>query len=163
MLVFQDVNVLRQRTLRICDCFSADGRRFDLPKDGQGSQADFRDKILKLEKEITTIAKVIQMSRGQLRQYLAEGSKMEHTDVSSLAICKLFVEKERSTYEALNMLHQSGNVFSGYIWSPADKKTLVKELNNSSSANSSLQIEEVEFDKLNPPTCFKTNDFTEVF
>ena len=34
VLVFQDVNVLRQKTLRICDCFSSDGRRYNLPKDG---------------------------------------------------------------------------------------------------------------------------------
>jgi len=40
---------------------------------------------------------------------------------SSLAIAKLFIEKERSTYEALNMMQQSGTIFTGYIWSHADK------------------------------------------
>lgn len=34
VLVFQDVNVLRQRTQKVCETFSPEGRRFSLPKNG---------------------------------------------------------------------------------------------------------------------------------
>ena len=37
VLVFQDVFVLKQKTLRICDTFSPDGKRYGLPNDGQGT------------------------------------------------------------------------------------------------------------------------------
>jgi hypothetical protein len=46
VLVFQDVYVLKQKTLRICDTFSPDGKRYGLPNDGQGTQADYRDKMV---------------------------------------------------------------------------------------------------------------------
>lgn len=34
VLVFQDVNVLRQRTQKVCETLSPEGRRFSLPKNG---------------------------------------------------------------------------------------------------------------------------------
>jgi len=46
VLVFQDVYVLKQKTLRICDTFSPDGKRYGLPNDGPGTQADYRDKMV---------------------------------------------------------------------------------------------------------------------
>lgn len=63
VLVFQDVNVLRQRTQRICDSFSPDGRNFSLPKNGQGSQQDYRDEIIKLNKSIQNIQMIISTTK----------------------------------------------------------------------------------------------------
>lgn len=56
---------------------------------------------------------------------------MPDNDLSSISqfiVYDLFIQKEKSTYETLNMLQQSRNSFYGYIWSPADKQSLNKEL-----------------------------------
>jgi V-type H+-transporting ATPase subunit a len=69
------------------------------------------------------------------------------------------------------MLQQSRNQFYGYAWSPADKKSLNKELAKSvghlnmwgNFESADLQIDEVHYKTLVPPTHFLTNDVTEPF
>ena len=48
VLVFQDGSVLKHKVMRICDSFSPDNKRYQLPKEGQATQAEYRDEVVKL-------------------------------------------------------------------------------------------------------------------
>jgi hypothetical protein len=52
VLVFNDGSVLKHRVMKICDTFSPDSKRYQLPKDGQASQAEYRDEVVRLQNEI---------------------------------------------------------------------------------------------------------------
>lgn len=93
---------------------------------------------------------------------------------SLIEVYRLFTQNEKSTYETMNMLQSSGNVFYGYFWSPCDKTSLNSEIMkkegnytvnmfNQNIDQLEVQIEEVPFTKLCPPTFFETNEFTWAF
>ena len=52
VLVFQDGSVLKHKVMKICDTFSPENKRYSLPKDGQASQAEYRDEVVKIQGEI---------------------------------------------------------------------------------------------------------------
>ena len=60
----------------------------------------------------------------------------------------------------------------GVCWSPLNKPQLLEAFygpsddllsNHESPRHLRIQIEEIKFTELNPPTFFKTNEFTEVY
>ena len=72
----------------------------------------------------------------------------------------------------MNKLKQEGNLFTGFLWSPLPKHQLKYELEFGenqrnledfaapSTQQAQVQLEEVFYNRVMPPTLFKTNDFT---
>lgn len=83
VLVFQDGSVLKHKVMRICDSFSPDNKRYQLPKDGQATQGEYRDEVVKIQTEIQNLLQVINMSASQLRQYLEQALEIPGFDRSA--------------------------------------------------------------------------------
>lgn len=55
VLVFQDGQALKHKVFKICESFSPENKRYELPKDGQATQEEYRDEIVKIEGEIHSL------------------------------------------------------------------------------------------------------------
>jgi V-type H+-transporting ATPase subunit a len=107
--------------------------------------------------------------------------------VSLMSVIETFTKKEKAIYEVMNRLksNQAGSLYFGYFWSHVDKDQIIyqlqtqlnkEEFDNSEiqmamiqpnadllNLESDLQIEEVPFSSLTPPTYIRTNEVTWVF
>jgi hypothetical protein len=63
VLVFQDVHVLRSKIKKICEIYS-NGQTYRLPRDGQGSFAEYRDEILQVDKKIDKLKQLTLLSKA---------------------------------------------------------------------------------------------------
>lgn len=72
------------------------------------------------------------------------------------------------------MLTRQGSIVHGYVWTSQTKQefldifygpevNLLSDVRPHSPRNYSVQVEEIRSEKLNPPTLFKTNEFTKYF
>jgi V-type H+-transporting ATPase subunit a len=89
-----------------------------------------------------------------------------------IAFYSQFLRREKSIYCYLNKFRREGSLVYGVCWSPLNKPQLLEAFygpsddllsNHESPRHLRIQIEEIKFTELNPPTFFKTNEFTEVY
>jgi len=110
VLVFQDVHVLRSKIKKICEIYS-NGQTYRLPRDGQGSYAEYSDEILQADKKIEKLKQLTLLSKAQLKQYLRQSLSVSSRKESLMIVYLLYVQKERALYDSLNKLQQNGNLF----------------------------------------------------
>ena len=91
----------------------------------------------------------------------------EHSKISLLKVYEMYMQKELRTYEAMNYLKAGGNHFYGFFWSPLDLETINKTILNRNGLYSlsdlEFDLEYIKYERLPPPTSFKTNEFTAIF
>jgi len=93
--------------------------------------------------------------------YIEETLSLNLEDGSVVSIVDLYQAynlKEKRTFECMNMLQPSGNLLYGYFWSPLCLSELKEKL-KAHPDQVDLNLEEVPYSQLVPPTHFKTNDF----
>lgn len=90
VLVFQDIHVLRSKIKRICEIYS-NGQAYPLPRDGQGSYAEYRDEILKVDKKIENLKQLTLLSKAQLKQYLRQSLSISPRKESLMVVYLLYV------------------------------------------------------------------------
>lgn len=74
-------------------------------------------------------------SVNQLKDYLYDmnnsatnqSNNQEDAGISTLEIYKWFVAKEKSIYNAMNMLKLHKGTFIGYMWIPSEKQGIVAQ------------------------------------
>ena len=85
-----------------------------------------------------------------------------------------YLRREKAIFNCLNMLTRQGAIVHGYVWTPLNKQdfmetfygpevSLISDVSRTSARQLQLTVEEIRTDKLNPPTLFKTNEFTKYF
>lgn len=133
---------MKERILRICDSYASSAgkkpsdqavTRYELPRNGQGTSAEYRDEIVRKQKEAQELLSILNTSVAQFRVYLKQAIELpEHASsmnqVSLLRLYELFVLKQQSIYETLDKLSESGGTLMGYIWSPYTKIELERRL-----------------------------------
>ena len=106
-----------------------------------------------------------------MRQYLSEIQKIQGSEISLITFYQQFLRKEKLIYLSLNKFKREGTIVYGVGWSYLNKAELIEAFYGSdtdliqtdSPRHLQLQIEEIQFKELKPPTFFKTNEFTELF
>lgn len=110
-----------------------------------------------------------------MKEYLQGVQVMEeYPDVSACMFYLQFLRREKAIFRCLNMLTRQGSIIHGYVWSPlsrdeflekfyGEESGLIADLSSNSPRRLNLQVEEINKAKLNPPTFFKTNEFTKYF
>ena len=158
---------------RICQSFH--GKIFTLPEDGQNGPAPFRRMIKELKTKVMSINNLISLTKNQMKEYLSSIQNIsEFPEVSQSYFQLQYLRRERAIYACLNMLTRQGSIVHGYIWSPLSKDefiekffgpevSLLADRDENSPRRFNLQVEIIGSEKLNPPTMFKTNEFTKYF
>lgn len=151
------------------------GKIFPLPEDGQGGPQSFLRVMKEVKEKIKNIFGLIDVTKKQMRDYLEQVQNMDEADDVSLTLFYLqFVKRERTILGHLNMLRRQGQIVHGYVWSPLSKEeylekfygpevSLISDEKFRSARQYNLQVEEIPTDQLDPPTFFKTNEFTFAF
>lgn len=110
-----------------------------------------------------------------MKEYLVSIQDIsDYPEVSTTAFFLQFLRRERAIYMCLNKLTRSGTIVHGYVWTPLNSEefvekffgpevSLLAEQSLVSPRRYNLQVETIKSDKLNPPTMFKTNEFTKYF
>ena len=110
-----------------------------------------------------------------MKEYLISVQNIE--DFPEVSACQFYLQylrREKSIFHCLNMLTRQGPIVHGYVWTPLSLQefmeefygpeiSLIADAPSTSARQYQLQIEEIRTDKLNPPTLFKTNEFTKYF
>lgn len=78
--------------------------------------------------------------------------------MSTLEVYKWFVAKEKSIYNAINMMNARQSTFIGFIWAPVDKEAFIKDHLQNFSTTEFNRWNTNEESGLVPPTYFKSND-----
>jgi vacuolar-type H+-ATPase subunit I/STV1 len=92
------------------------------------------------------------------------------TRISLLAFYQQFVEKEKAIYSELNKFKRENSFVIAVCWSPLNKPDFLETfygdetnlISETSARRFRVQVEEISFNKIHPPTHFITNDFTAV-
>ena len=76
--------------------------------------------------------------------------------------------KEKMIYRVMNQLKKEGNLYYGFFWSNNPKYELIKKFESVHRGNMDIQdhnvqIEEILYTKIRPPTHIPTNEFTRPF
>lgn len=98
----------------------------------------------------------------------------EFPEISTTMFYLQFLRREKQIFHCLNMLTRQGQIVHGYVWTPLTKQefmekfygpevSLIADQSSGSARQYQLQVETISTDKLNPPTLFKTNEFTKYF
>lgn len=80
----------------------------------------------------------------------------------------MFLVKEKSLFQNMNFLKEKNHIYHGYCWVPLVYEESVMELlrkigqEDKNIVTGQLQISSIG-DMIEPPTYFKTNDFTIMF
>lgn len=110
-----------------------------------------------------------------MKEYLSGIQDIEdYPDVSKSMFYLQFLRREKAIFTCLNMLTRQGQIVHGYVWSTMSKQefmdkfygpevSLIADAPQNSARQYQLQVEEIRMDKLNPPTHFRTNEFTKYF
>lgn len=156
VLLFQDVKHLNEKTKRICSTFSE--KEFQLPKQGRGSIQEYDEVLSRINQELVNISSTLSLSEQQLQNYIHEtlNLNLNNQAFSLLTVYSLYAEKERRTFTTMNKMRQNHNLFITYFWSPRENvhhSFSVKELLE-------VNIDQINFKRLKPPTHFDTNEFT---
>jgi len=97
------------------------------------------------------------------------------SQASLISIYLQFLRREKSIYTQLNKFQREGTLVYGFMWSPYPKhlflenfygpdEGLVAQPDSPNYARQyQIQVEEIETKHLQPPTFFRTNDFTAPF
>lgn len=150
---------MREKLTKICDSFM--GGRFDLPKTG------LNVKLTQTQQNISETKLLLRQSKESLRNYLKTVNHIDNTTlVSSLIVCRWFVNKEKSLYEHLNRMRPQNHMFVGLFWCPLHSKDSIyykiSELKSEKQIDGP-QIITLPNPSLPPPTHFRSNDFIGVF
>jgi V-type H+-transporting ATPase subunit a len=110
---------------------------------------------------------MLRKTKKQLKEYLQQINMAEGCPFSLLEVYRLYFLKEKVVYLTLNQFQQESNLFVGFFWSPLVKHKLMEEIykyqDRSYGQVSRINIEQIEFKVLKPPTYFKINEFTAPF
>lgn len=84
-----------------------------------------------------------------------------------IEIYKLFLQKEKALYTALNKLKKEDKLFLGFCWIPTnDVEKVMKDIANLKENNENIEIPTFKLIKehgIKPPSLFRVNEFTLVF
>jgi len=173
VLVFQEGFHLRDRITKVCQ--SSQAKIFALPDNGQRGLDPFKRMIKEIRSKVTSMAQLIELTEKQMAEYLSGIQTVDDFPGISASLFHVqFLRREKSIFHCLNMLSRQGQIVQGYVWTSLTKQefldafygpevNLLSEAEEHSPRNYSLQVEEVRSDKLNPPTLFRTNEFTKYF
>lgn len=114
---------------------------------------------------------VINLTKSNIENMLLPFSEVgfqKKGNCSYLEEIKLFVLKEKTIYHNMNLLKLQSNIYSGFCWLPRDSEEGVnrslQELMRRKPNIVGCQITEQKRPKhADPPTHFRTNDFTTPF
>jgi vacuolar-type H+-ATPase subunit I/STV1 len=136
---------------------------------------DSREVHLEVEKASCDLSEYIDIKEKtemHLRSTFSQlASPVPLYGVSQIEVYRLFLEKEKVLYSALNCFKEREAFFSGYIWCPkSETERLVKSVSDSNQSitgagDTLLNLIHVEnYPKgLKPPTLLKTTNITWVF
>jgi hypothetical protein len=86
-----------------------------------------------------------------------------------------FIKQEKAIYTILNKLNRHRTISYGYLWSHLPKDQFLEnfygpdpdhgiiDLPEDNARNFKLNLEIIPFEKIQPPTYFRTNEFTNIF
>ena len=164
---------MHDKITRVCQSFQ--GKIFTLPEDGQNGPAPFKRMIRELKEKVTSMHNLIELTSKQMKEYLQGVQVIEdYAEVSKCMFFLQFLRREKAIFHCLNMLTRQGQIVHGYVWTPLTKQefmekfygpevSLIAESEPGSPRQYQLQVDEIRSDLLNPPTLFKTNEFTAYF
>ena len=174
VLVFQAGSYLVDRMTKICDGFQC--RRFPIPRDGHGSPEEFGQVMAELKTNILKVHALVFETKRQMRDYLKEIQKLPlGSEVSMTSLQMQFIKHEKAIYTILNKMHRHRSISYGYLWSHLGKDQFLEafygpdseqgiiDLPEDNARNFKLNLESIPFEKLQPPTYFRLNEFTTVF
>jgi len=163
IITFQDGAHIRERIQKICDSFS--GQRYDLPEAHQLSS-----RIEQMLTSINNAKLVFENTRTGLRQQLIDFDRIEgnpndakqegRKPSSVIYIYKMFLAKEKTLYQTLNMMKQQSTSYTGYFWAPVEYAGAINEKMQNQTAT---KIVHYDNHHIMPPTFNKSTDFTMLF
>lgn len=161
MVVFQESGFMNERVQKICDSFQA-GQRFNIPPIDQISA-----QIVATRDEIINDEAVLLNSRIALKSYLRKINQLEPEKapqhaVNTLQVYKWFIAKEKSIYNALNMMRAGQQTYIGYFWIPLYKVIELQGTLRGEFPSTDMKLVHNEF-KIKEPTCFVSNEVTRVY
>lgn len=158
VLVFQEGEVLRQKLIKICESFM--GETFDIPENNV--QAKFDD----LNNRINETKHLIQRTNDEMKKYLISINQKEGIRISPIMFFKWYTQKEKYLYREMNKFKTGDLLLFGLFWAPKSHigyvRTEIQKIREEGKINGP-QISQRNFDKIMPPSYFKTNEFTESF
>ena len=104
VLVYQDIEILQLKIKKVCAVFCME--EYALPKYGRGTTADYNQELSSISLEMTNILTTLNLSESQLTGYIQDSltTELDTVKYSSLEIFRLYAEKEKRTFEAMNMM-----------------------------------------------------------
>lgn len=110
------------------------------------------------------------MTETQLQNVLQTFSdfRNQYSNCSLIEELRLYILKEKCIYQNMNHLRLENNVFIGNVWIPQEIYPRVQEsLNTVAKKNVHIASGQIQItpspENVQPPTHFKTNDFTWAF
>lgn len=155
---------LGSKLLKICDSFGA--VKVFIPNSINEIEEMYEQKIREIHDNEQVLQETHQRINTMLRRLAAP--RTETSRCSLIEEYRLFVSKEKSIYNTLNMFTAHQNVFYGQCWCPISRENDVFAVLNAIARDnieiSGGQLQRTQVPpKTMPPTFFNLNDFTSPF
>jgi len=109
---------------------------------------------------------LIETTSQEMKKYLVSINNIEGIRISPIMFYKWYVQKEKYLYNELNKFKSGVKLFFGLFWTPKSQigfiRASIQKIREEEQVNGP-QISLRNFEKIKPPSYFKTNAFTESF
>jgi len=145
-------------------------KRYQLPE--ERTPDSFKRKAHEISQKLKETEEMLHRTKQEMRGYLEKENRIQVTSISLMLVYKWFARHEKGIYDVLNKMQLEGNIFYGFVWSHQPRHQLLshvykmidrREEEHAGYRASQVQIEEVPYKKLVPPTSIPTNEFTSAF